>query len=110
MSSPNIINIQKFSVHDGDGIRTTVFFKGCALNCWWCHNPESQNFAPELLYNAERCTGCSRCAEVCPQHGIREVDGQFWQTVPNATLAEPAPTTVSTTQEKFAANHTLCAN
>ena len=77
MSSPNIINIQKFSVHDGDGIRTTVFFKGCALNCWWCHNPESQNFAPELLYNAERCTGCSRCAEVCPQHGIREVDGQF---------------------------------
>lgn len=77
MRSPNIINIQKFSVHDGDGIRTTVFFKGCALNCWWCHNPESQNFAPELLYNAERCTGCSRCAEVCPQHGIREVDGQF---------------------------------
>ena len=77
MNFPNIINIQKFSVHDGDGIRTTVFFKGCKLNCWWCHNPESQNFKPELMYNAERCTGCTRCIEVCPQHGIRMVDGQF---------------------------------
>ena len=77
MNFPNIINIQKFSVHDGDGIRTTIFFKGCALNCWWCHNPESQNFAPELLYNAERCTSCGRCAEICPQHGIKEVNGQF---------------------------------
>ena len=77
MNFPNIINIQKFSVHDGDGIRTTIFFKGCMLNCWWCHNPESQSFTPELLYNAERCTGCTRCMEVCPQHGIRMVNGQF---------------------------------
>lgn len=77
MNFPNIINIQKFSVHDGDGIRTTIFFKGCMLNCWWCHNPESQSFTPELLYNAERCTGCTRCIEVCPQHGIRMVNGQF---------------------------------
>ncbi len=77
MNFPNIINIQKFSVHDGDGIRTTIFFKGCSLNCLWCHNPESQSFAPELLYNAERCSGCARCVEVCPQHGIREVNGQF---------------------------------
>lgn len=77
MNFPNIINIQKFSVHDGDGIRTTVFFKGCSLNCWWCHNPESQNFGPELLYNAERCVHCSRCVEVCPQHGIHEKNGLF---------------------------------
>ena len=71
MNLPNIINIQKFSVHDGDGIRTTVFFKGCSLNCWWCHNPESQRFSAELLYNPERCVSCQRCIEICPQHGIQ---------------------------------------
>ncbi len=46
MKEPTIVNIQKYSVHDGDGIRTTVFFKGCLLNCWWCHNPESQKYTP----------------------------------------------------------------
>ena len=49
MSDPNIINIQKFSVHDGNGIRTTVFFKGCPLACAWCHNPESQVYRRELM-------------------------------------------------------------
>ncbi|MBR3706783.1 MAG: radical SAM protein, partial [Firmicutes bacterium] len=46
---PSIFNIQKFSLHDGPGIRTTVFFKGCPLRCWWCHNPESQCFNPEYM-------------------------------------------------------------
>lgn len=53
MRIPNVVNIQRFSVHDGDGIRTTIFFKGCYLNCWWCHNPESQSFAPEIMITGE---------------------------------------------------------
>lgn len=63
--TPLVFDIQKYAIHDGDGIRTTVFFKGCPLHCDWCHNPESQRFAPELLTYAERCTGCGACAEVC---------------------------------------------
>lgn len=70
MKEPVIVNIQKYSVHDGDGIRTTVFFKGCHLNCWWCHNPESQRYAPELMFNREKCSGCGYCAKNCEQGAI----------------------------------------
>lgn len=59
-----IFNIQKFSVHDGPGIRTTVFFKGCNLNCLWCHNPESQNMRKEILFYKNKCTGCGRCKDL----------------------------------------------
>ena len=65
MKIPNIINIQKYSIHDGDGIRTTVFFKGCSLNCWWCHNPESQKFKKEVMFNREKCTNCLYCTKIC---------------------------------------------
>ena len=65
-----VFNLQKFCVHDGPGIRTTLFFKGCPLQCIWCHNPESQAHTPELLFDPEKCTGCGRCAEVCPQAAI----------------------------------------
>ena len=65
-----VTNIQKYSIHDGDGIRTTVFFKGCHLRCWWCHNPETQKFEPELQVDIPKCTGCGRCAAVCPQKAI----------------------------------------
>ena len=65
-----VTNIQKYSIHDGDGIRTTVFFKGCHLRCWWCHNPETQRFEPELQVDTQKCTGCGRCASVCPQGAI----------------------------------------
>ena len=65
-----VTNIQKYSIHDGDGIRTTVFFKGCHLRCWWCHNPETQIFEPELQVDTPKCIGCGRCEEVCPQGAI----------------------------------------
>lgn len=65
-----IFNIQRFSVHDGPGIRTLVFFKGCALHCAWCSNPESQTSKPVLLYSAARCINCNECVTVCPEHAI----------------------------------------
>jgi pyruvate formate lyase activating enzyme len=65
-----IFHIMRFSLHDGPGIRTAVFFKGCPLSCWWCHNPESQNSAPEVLYSADRCRLCGDCAAACPHQAI----------------------------------------
>jgi pyruvate formate lyase activating enzyme len=70
-----IFNIMRFSLHDGPGIRTTVFLKGCPLACWWCHNPESQDPGPELVYSAERCRLCADCAAACPEHAIQLLDG-----------------------------------
>ena len=49
-----LLDIQKYSIHNGDGIRTTVFFKGCPLECKWCHNPESQSYQAEIMYNKEK--------------------------------------------------------
>jgi pyruvate formate lyase activating enzyme len=61
-----VFNIQRFSIHDGPGIRTTVFLKGCNLRCYWCHNPESLRAAPEIQFMASRCIGCGACVEACP--------------------------------------------
>jgi pyruvate formate lyase activating enzyme len=58
-----IFDVQRFSTHDGPGIRTVVFFKGCPLACAWCENPESQSFRPELLYTRSRCVSCGSCVE-----------------------------------------------
>ena len=66
MTVGRIFNIQRYSTHDGPGIRTTVFMKGCNLRCAWCHNPESFGMEPTLEYNRELCIGCGRCAQVCP--------------------------------------------
>ena len=70
-----IFNIQRFSVHDGPGIRTTVFFKGCNLRCQWCHNPESYRPEIQLQYFADKCIHCGMCEQVCPA-GVRIVDNR----------------------------------
>ncbi len=79
-----IFDIKKYALHDGPGIRTTVFFQGCPLSCWWCHNPESQPRQPVLFYRANRCALCGICAAVCPQGGIafgvRELGDQGYVT------------------------------
>jgi pyruvate formate lyase activating enzyme len=61
-----VFNVQRYSIHDGPGIRTTAFLKGCPLSCTWCHNPEGVFPEPELLILAQRCVGCGQCAKVCP--------------------------------------------
>lgn len=69
-----VTRIQKFCTHDGPGIRTTVFFKGCPLRCQWCHNPETRSPKPGMLYSAKLCVGCGECAAVCQNgaHGFSE--------------------------------------
>lgn len=70
MSLGTITNIQKFSLHDGPGIRTTIFFKGCPLRCFWCHNPETHSINHQIIFFEERCTGCGVCTRRCPQNAI----------------------------------------
>lgn len=62
-----IFDIKRLAVHDGDGIRTTVFFKGCPLKCVWCHNPEGISFQRQLGYYVHKCVGCGACVQTCPQ-------------------------------------------
>ncbi len=77
MPDGTITAIQRFSIHDGPGIRTTVFFKGCSLRCFWCHNPETLRPAPELQFLPGRCITCGACVEVCPTGAGRLVDGRI---------------------------------
>lgn len=69
LSAP-VFNIQTYCIHDGPGIRTTVFVKGCPLRCLWCANPESQSARPELMFHPDRCTACGRCVRRCEQKAI----------------------------------------
>ena len=71
-----ILNIQKFCLHDGPGIRTTVFFKGCPLRCKWCANPESQKSTRQLTLDKNKCTGCGACVAACPQNA-RTIEAGF---------------------------------
>ncbi len=71
-----VTDIQRFSLSDGDGIRTTVFLKGCNMRCDWCHNPETISRHPELMFYRTRCIGCGKCYEVCSTGAHKVVDGE----------------------------------
>ena len=70
MKKAVIFDIQRYSVHDGPGIRTVVFFKGCPLRCLWCQNPESWQRPAEIGFQLERCIGCGNCREACQEGAI----------------------------------------
>lgn len=77
MSQAVIFNIERGSLHDGPGVRTVVFVKGCTLGCSWCHNPEGISPKPQLLRYESRCISCGRCAEVCPTGAITDGGALF---------------------------------
>lgn len=66
-----IFNVQRFSLHDGPGMRDLIFLKGCPLRCEWCANPESQHAEPELSCRPSKCIGCRACTAACPHRGCR---------------------------------------
>jgi pyruvate formate lyase activating enzyme len=66
-----VLRLERFAIHDGPGIRTTVFLKGCPLRCAWCHSPESQDLDPEFMPLADRCIRCGACTDACPHHAVR---------------------------------------
>ncbi len=76
MNTAVVFNVQRFSLHDGPGIRTTVFLKGCPLQCAWCHNPESRDGRPDLALRPERCLTCGSCVAVCPAGTAGHLAGQ----------------------------------
>lgn len=73
---PDIFEIERFAIHDGPGIRTTVFFQGCSLSCRWCANPESQTIGRHIMFFSRLCSGCGKCADVCNRNAVHIVDGK----------------------------------
>ena len=71
-----VFDIQHYCIHDGPGIRTDIFVKGCPLHCLWCANPESRSPAPQLMYRADKCVGCAACAAACPGGAISIIGGK----------------------------------
>ena len=95
-----LFDIKRYSINDGPGVRVTVFFKGCPLTCVWCHNPESQSFKTEKLYNKNKCIGCNGCVDDCPENALilTKTDGivtDFDKCVLCGKCAEICPTHAS---------------
>lgn len=76
MLSGTVFDVQRFCVHDGPGVRTTVFLKGCSLKCFWCHNPESIKPNKQLMVFAHKCIHCNRCVEICTQKAHTTKNGE----------------------------------
>ena len=86
-----IFNIQKFSVNDGPGIRTTVFLKECPLRCKWCANPESQLIQTQILWDQKKCINCHHCIETCPKNAMKIID----KSIKNSFNSVVSGTTIS---------------
>ena len=71
-----VFNIERFAIHDGPGIRTTIFLQGCTLRCQWCANPESQSIGRQLMFSEQKCVGCGTCAQSCPHSAVVLKDGK----------------------------------
>lgn len=91
-----VFNVQRFSLHDGPGIRTTVFLMGCSLSCRWCHNPEGKNGKIRLQYDKKKCIGCGACASVCSegvhQIGVTEYTVHFSKCIACGMCTQACPT------------------
>lgn len=85
MSQGMVYNIQRMSVQDGPGLRTTVFLKGCPLSCLWCSNPESQKSSPQMMFFESLCTGCGACMEVCPNGAVMPMGEKFGRDLEKCT-------------------------
>lgn len=105
-----IFNIQKYSIHDGPGIRTTVFLKGCPLSCTWCHNPESQSFEKELMFFPNRCISCLECTKACSSGALTVKDNIISRDAGACSMCESCVSVCCTNAMEAAGRQVETAN